>query len=134
MDSNVLISIIRSEIGKGFEQMYQKVEEFFLKSGKDSIFVLSGLALKETTKICCLGKKEIIDFIRQYNLKFELVEPIRADYIASKEFIRRKIHYPDSLHLAIAIRTECDALVTWNLSDFENAQEIIDIRRPADFI
>lgn len=134
LDSNVLISLIRSEIGRGFKLMYQRTEQLFLKFREDAVFVLSGVMFKEIKENCYLSKEEVLEFVGQYNLKVELIEATEKDYAKSKEFLKIKIHYPDSLHLAMALRANCNAIVTWNIDDFENAQDLIEIKQPTDFI
>jgi predicted nucleic acid-binding protein len=42
------------------------------------------------------------------------------------------IHHPDCLHAQLALRFECDALVTWNMRDFQKVGGLIRVCTPED--
>ena len=42
------------------------------------------------------------------------------------------IHRPDSVHLAVALRAECNCFVTFNTRHFKNAEKFIEITNAKD--
>lgn len=132
LDSNVLISLIREEIGKKFRLLYSEAELFFrLVSSNQNTLVLSRLFFKEINTVLNLDKDAVLDFLSTFSL---IIEEYAPKEISDPAFFEKLgIHYPDSLHLVLAIESKCDCLVTFNKKDFVNAEKFIPVREPSDF-
>lgn len=135
LDSNVLISLINHEFGKAFEYMEQAVQEFLVECGeKNHLLVLSNLFFKEVEKTTGLSKEKVMEYFDGIS-RVEAAAYGRPEHEKAAELFRTtKIHFPDSLHAAIAIQNKCDYIVTWNLKDFDCVQDIIGSATPRDFI
>lgn len=134
LDSNVFISLIRSEIGKPFKPMCQYTEEFFLLCKNNYCIILSDLTQNEINKITYLSKKEIIEFMKNYNITIAEVKTGKTDKAKSNKIRELGIHYPDSLHIALALKAKADCIVTWNIKDFEKAAKLIESKEPTELI
>jgi len=132
LDSNVLISLIKEEIGKPVRLMYENAKLFFECCKKSKItLTISQLFLDEVKYALPLTEREILNYFDSiHELNYEFVEITKKDVKKSNKF---NIHKADALHAAIAINNNCDYLVTWNIRDFKELKEI-KIREPTDFI
>lgn len=133
VDSNVFISLIFDESGKNKLMSYY-CQEFFKKAieGKYEL-VVSELVIEEFCKITKLTEKEFTDYAGNYCGKTNIIK-ITAKDIQQADKINSKYHqgFSDALHLVIAKRENCEALITWNKSDFEFAEDELMILDPKD--
>jgi len=132
VDSNVLISLIKNELNGGFRPLYHYSENFFcLCRERNIIVVISGLFLKEVKSKLSLTEKEILDYLESICcIKYELAFPTAKIAEENKELKAIGVHYPDSLHAAYALETNCEYLVTWNKKDFEPLENLIRVISP----
>lgn len=132
LDSNVFISLIKMELGRNIRGLFIEVELFFESARKNQhTLVLSDWFFKEVKKFCYLEQTEVLDYFRKLDLPVETIQTPKS--INHKEFEKKGIHFPDSLHVALAVHFRCDCLVTFNVKDFEKANERIVILEPKEF-
>jgi len=134
LDSNVFISFVKQEMGKPFRLMFQDVEDFFKSCPKKCVIVLSGLALKEIEKVVHYSKKEIVEFFEEKKIEIKIIEAGERDVEKSWKLKMKGIHYPDSLHAALALNSKCGILLTFNKKDFRIIESQIEVREPAELI
>lgn len=135
VDSNVFISLIFDESG-GNKLMSYYSQEFFKKAieGKYEL-AISELVIEEFCKITKLSKEEFIDYTNNYCGKAIMVKITQKDiFEADKINSRHHRGFSDALHLALAKKEKCDAIITWNKKDFEFAQDELLILDPNDLI
>ena len=133
LDSNVIISLLKEELGRRFRLLYLESESFLRQANKSKFtLVLSNLFFEEVTNILKVDKKSIMDYLSGFSLSIEEFYPKNNPRI--KLFHDLGINYPDSLHLALALESNCDCIVTFNKKDFDLAGHIIAIREPTDFL
>jgi len=123
IDSNVIISLFREEIGHNLRPLYQEAELFIekMKIGGD-ILIISSLALKEINKICKTQTEDVISYFKENNILFEYAQ--KKAFLKTSNFESKGIHFPDSMHIAIAITNYCHAIITFNKKDFDKQTEI----------
>ena len=94
---------------------------------QNHLLVLSELFFNEVKKVTYLSVDEIL-----YKLKcFRVKRFIVATQDTNLGWLHKKgIHYPDSVHVATALREKCDFLVTFNIKDFEPVGKLIRIVEP----
>lgn len=133
LDSNVLISFLRSEIDRAFNLRFTQTEDFLLlcKSLKIEI-VISEFVIFEVKKIIFLEKKDIIEFFEFLEIKEEYANavPVEKALEISKKI---KVHLTDAIHIATAIESNCNSIITWNKKDFEKASTMIKNYTPLEF-
>ena len=133
LDSNVIISLVNQEFGKGFEYMEQAVERFLAVCIEERHeLVLSDLFFEEVKKVTKKSKQEV----REILVDTGIVEVGYDDSIyanAIRLLQKRHMHYPDNKHAAIAIEHNCDYIVTWNLKDFDCISDLMHSVSPRDF-
>ncbi|MFH1225279.1 MAG: type II toxin-antitoxin system VapC family toxin [Candidatus Diapherotrites archaeon] len=135
LDSNVLISLARQELGRGFRMLAQDSEAFLsLCDEGDHTLVLSDLFFGEIEKIISLGKADVIGLLKKYNAKTETAGEGNKSKEADKLQKKTGMHFADSLHLALALDSKCDVLVSWNKGDFSAAEKFIRCLTPEEFI
>ncbi|MBN1941535.1 MAG: type II toxin-antitoxin system VapC family toxin [Candidatus Diapherotrites archaeon] len=133
LDSNALISFLRSEIDRAYNLRFEESRRFFTACRVLGIeLVISELFVMEVKRITGLGRKEIEETLEQLNVNFLFVE--NTENKKAKEIERKTgIHFTDALHIANAQETGCKLIITWNTKDFERAKNLIPCRRPSDF-
>lgn len=133
LDSNVFISLIDREIGRQVRGLFIEVELFLEQLKKEGhVLVLSEWFFKEVKQACYLDKGEILAYFEKTGIKTEVVE--QKEKLSLKEFTNKGLHFPDSLHAAIALKHECDCIVTFNLKDFEKIKDEIEVVEPSAFV
>ena len=134
LDSNVLISAFKIEIGFKLRGLFVEANNFleFTKEHNYKL-VISSLVFYEIRKILFLSKQEVQEKLNLLEIEYEEVEMLQDDSFGAKKFEKLGIHSPDSKHIAIAIRTKCDCIVTFNLKDFEKANNLIEVKEPSMF-
>ncbi len=134
IDSNVLIGYFKDELG-GLTQAHMiRVKEFLeqCESG-GHIVILSDLVFDEIEKHAYHNEREVLDFLDSFDLKSIVIYGSDEDYQKAKEIGKSTgIHFPDNLHVQLALRSKADAVVTWNIKDFEKVKGIIDVFRPSE--
>jgi predicted nucleic acid-binding protein len=74
LDSNVLISSIKQEIGKDYRLLFFQAETFFEKILKEKhTLVLSALFFDEVQQKIPFSKEELLEFFSEKKIKFEVV-------------------------------------------------------------
>ncbi len=131
LDTNVLISYFRGEIGRGYRGLFIEAETVldFLRSNYH-VVVVSDFCLEELEKVAYIRKLDLENL-------FE-VRKIEAIFVSApldlncQPFEKAGIHSSDALHVALAIYYKCDAIVTFNIKDFEPARKWIKIIDPRE--
>jgi predicted nucleic acid-binding protein len=136
IDSNVIICYIKQELGGLIKAQVIRTKDFLIKCKNERhILIFSDLTFKEIRKIAYYSQEEVEELLKQYDIPFETIhsnqERIRKSKIRGQEM---GVHYPDSLHIQLAIDSKADAIVTWNIRDFENAEKLIKICSPTDLV
>ncbi|MFH0970840.1 MAG: PIN domain-containing protein [Candidatus Diapherotrites archaeon] len=123
LDANVFISYFRGEIGANYRGLFveaEKVLDFLHVNGHT--VVISSLCLKEIETVSYIRKTELEDLFKRKNITTEFVT--NPEYLDWKPFEKIGIHYPDALHVALAIYYQCEAIITFNVHDFLPAKKI----------
>lgn len=126
VDSNVLISLIQDEFGKGNEFMSYRTRGF-LDKALSCIYtlVISDWCLEEIQTTTKLSPHSIQTWLDSLDEKVEIAVCGEEDRKSARELLQKKIaqHWSDALHAAVCKRSDCETLVTWNTKDF-NPPEI----------
>lgn len=132
LDSNVFISLMNREIGRGFRGLFTEAEFFFRKLDEKYTIVLSELFFAEVEKKIYLNKKEILAQFTNLGVIVEIL-PNPEKTIRTSDFIKRGLHHLDAVHAALAITGKCDCIVTFNKKDFDKINDLIPVFQPLDF-
>jgi len=133
LDSNVFISLFEGEIGKGVRGLFVEAEQFLERvTAGGYVLVLSELFFKEVGKRGHLSQQEVMEYLKAHNVVFEFVE--ETEKPPMEIFLKKGLHSSDALHAAVAVRHECDCIVTFNVKDFARAKDLISVFAPDDFI
>lgn len=133
LDSNVLISFVRSEIDSAFNLRFKQTEDFFSKCRVYGIeLAISDFFLFEIRKIVFLDKKSVQELFDSLGVPIVLVKEAPKEK-ACAVFRKTGLHFSDSLHVATAIEAKCEAIISWNKKDFEKAKELIPFFTPIEF-
>jgi len=132
IDSNVFISMIMEEIGKGPRLLFKEAEEFFLNSKGRFVLVFSDFALSEIFNHAKCSKSDIISFFAERKISAEFFESSKEDGIKALEIKKLGIHWSDAFHAAIALRAKCDFIVSFNVKDFAPAGKLIRTFQPLE--
>ncbi|MBN2127687.1 MAG: PIN domain-containing protein [Candidatus Diapherotrites archaeon] len=133
LDSNVFISLIKCEIGKGFKAMESKVIDFFESCARNKHeIVLSELFFEEVRANAFYSKEETVSFFEERKINTEIISFKGEHFEEIKKWDSIGIHKRDRMHFFLAIKTGCNAIVTWNLKDFIPAEKFIKIMAPED--
>ena len=132
LDSNVFIAVANQEIGRNLRGLYIEATAFLdrLKSAGDTL-VLSGLFFKEVARKTRLPVKDVLEYFSNTGMQVEIMPATGA--AARHQLEKMGVPYPDSVHAALAIEIRCDALVTFNVRDFEAAKSKISVLAPDEF-
>ena len=124
IDSCVYISYLRGEIN---DKSYFLFERIF---NKEFIVVLSKIILKEVFKKKDIKFKfiELLDELKEKNI-FDFIERDIEDKKKAEEL---DIHSPDDLNIILAIKSNCDFLIT-NDNEYFKFQNKILVKHPKDF-
>ena len=124
IDSCVYISYLRGEIN---DKSYFLFERIF---NKEFIVVLSKIILKEVFKKKDIKFKfiELLDELKEKNI-FDFIERDIEDKKKAEEL---DIHSPDDLNIVLAIKSNCDFLIT-NDNEYFKFQNKILVKHPKDF-
>ncbi|MFH1225212.1 MAG: PIN domain-containing protein [Candidatus Diapherotrites archaeon] len=134
MDSNVLISILRSEMDRAFNMRFQEAEDFisFCRALGFEI-VVSDLFAYEIKKAISLEREDIGEFFRMSGVSFVWAAVPEKNRVLK---ISRDcgIHFADAAHVSAAVAAGCDAIITWDKKDFSRARAIMPCFTPAEFV
>ena len=131
LDSNVFISAFKQERGRGVRPLFLEAEEFFERAKtKNATLVLSELFFEEVERHCFISKEETIARLKKTGLKIELA--FIQGNIGLKFFLK-KTHWSDAVHAAVAVKCKCDAIVTFNIKDFEKIADLVRAIEPREF-
>jgi len=137
LDSNVFISLVREEIDGNLNILFNDAELFLsVCSKKNFTLILSFLFFREIEKSIFLGRKDVIDFIKSnYKVTIKVFNE-EKDYSPEVERIIKEtgIHLSDALHIAIALDSKADLIISWNKKDFVKAIKLINCLTPKEFI
>lgn len=132
VDTNVLLSHFNSEVGGITKIQMKRAKDFLEKCAKENHkFILSDLTLKEAEKNSYLTEEEIEQSLKNIGIDIILTETTLPDKKKADKIERETdIHYPDSLHVQLALKTDADIIVTWNEKDFKKAKHLIEPVEP----
>ena len=124
IDSCVYISYLRGEVN---DKSYFLFERIF---DREFIVVLSKIILKEVFKKKDIKFKfiELLDELKEKNI-FDFIERDIEDKKKAEEL---DIHSPDDLNIILAIKSNCDFLIT-NDNEYFKFQNKILVKHPKDF-
>lgn len=135
LDSNVLISLARQELGHGFRMLAQDSETFLSLCDEGShTLVLSDLFFEEIEKIISLGRQDVMNLLNGQKVKSESASAGENVGKARKLGDETGMHLADATHLALALDSKCDIIVSWNSRDFAAAKRHIRCITPSEFI
>ena len=134
LDSNVFISLMSLEIGRGIRGLFVEAEAFFRKAkDKRHTLLLSSLFFREVENKIYLNKAEVIDYIVQLGVLIEIIS-IQEKTVHTSEFTSKGLHHLDAVHAALARAVKCDCIVTFNKRDFDKINDLIPIFEPSDLL
>jgi len=134
LDTNVLISFLRSEIGKGFRLLHQEAEDFFKCAPTKCILVLSDFLFKEVKEKIPVAPEDIVNTLLELGLKIDVLESVEDDLRFAASLAVPPLHIEDAFHVAIAIRAGCDAIVTFNKKDFLPVGKRLAVFEPSEAV
>lgn len=96
---------------------------------------ISDFALYEIKKYGYHSEFEVFELLDKLEINYETVRESKKDH-GKARIIQNTcgIHYADARHIQLAIASNSDCIVTWNIRDFEKAGDIIQVKTPAEFI
>lgn len=136
LDSNVFISLVREEIDSAFNLRFQDSQAFLALCEKEEIeIILSGIFFDEVRKITGLDKDSVLEFMRAFGIKLFLIEKDENTKEKAIELQKKtKLHFSDSLHTALAVKSSAEIIISWNKKDFKKVSTIIECKNPQEFI
>ncbi len=136
LDSNVFISCVREEIDGQLNLRFSDAEKFFALCAKRSmVVVLSDAFFAEVKHITGLQAEDVIETMREIGIKIKLVQRSKnSEEIARRIMRQTGIHFSDAKHIALALESGCNVVVSWNKKDFEKAHTYIPCITPEDFV
>ncbi|MEW6295130.1 MAG: PIN domain-containing protein [Candidatus Diapherotrites archaeon] len=112
LDSNVLISYLRSEIDKAFNVRFQSSEKFFAACGLlKTELVISQLFLVEIKKKVFSEEKGIKQLFEDFGIKTTIINNVEKDKVL-KIMKETEIHFADATHIANAVEYNCEYIST----------------------
>ncbi|MBR9678293.1 MAG: type II toxin-antitoxin system VapC family toxin [Nanoarchaeota archaeon] len=134
VDSNVLISIVLSDFGKNLEFMSLRSQELIERVlACEYAAVISDLTVEEFEKITKLSKADLKELFKTNPHKLEIISVEQRDINRVKELSKLGVKgKKDCIHAAIALRTKCDVICTWNIPDFKAIKNLIRVLKPSE--
>lgn len=132
LDTNVFISWVDTELGKGLRGLFAEAGLFMdkVKAARDTI-ILSDWFFAEVKRVGYWTKAEVIREFERNGVNVELVVP--EERLNVKEWQHLGVPRSDAAHVAIAVHARCDCIVTFNVRDFEPARHRIKVCEPKDY-
>ncbi len=136
VDSNVLLSYFKRELGGLTQAQMIRAEEFLVNCSKNSHkIVLSDLAFFEIKKKGYLEQHEVEEFLESLGVKCLLVRTTNKDIRKARQISNEaNLHYSDARHTQLALKSRSKAIVTWNIKDFKKVRGLITVMTPEQFI
>ncbi|MEW6295669.1 MAG: PIN domain-containing protein [Candidatus Diapherotrites archaeon] len=137
LDSNVFISLVREEINGSLNILFKDTELFLsICSKKNFSLLLSYWFFKEIEKSVFLQKEEVVELLKSnYAVLIQEIKRGKGYYLEMKNIARETgIRFGDALHIAIALDSKADLIVSWNKKDFLKARSLINCLNPKEFI
>ena len=134
LDSNVFISLMNLEIGRGIRGLFVEAEAFFRKAKDEKhTLLLSNLFFREVENKIFLNKNEVTDYIVKSGVRIEIIS-IQEKTVLTSEFTSKGLHHLDAVHVALAKAVKCDCIVTFNKKDFDKINGLIPVFEPSDLL
>ena len=134
LDSNVFISLMNLEIGRGIRGLFVEAEAFFRKAKDEKhTLLLSNLFFREVENKIFLNKNEVTDYIVKSGVRIEIIS-IQEKTVLTSEFTSKGLHHLDAVHVALAKAVKCDCIVTFNKKDFDKINNLIPVFEPSDLL
>jgi len=131
LDSNVFIAFVREEIDRAFNLRYLESERFFsFCETTRAELVISVHFLKEVKQVIGVEEAAVREFFREKNV-LVLFAGMPASAAIDQVVQKTGIHYADAVHVACAVETGCDYIITFNVKDFRKANRIISCASPS---
>ncbi|MDD5417274.1 MAG: type II toxin-antitoxin system VapC family toxin [Candidatus Nanoarchaeia archaeon] len=134
VDSNVFISLIQDEFGKGLEFMSYRTQEYFNRVMRcfHTIFI-SETIIDEVCKITNITLSGFMDYINMFRDKIIILQN-KKDELMEAEAVNKKykIGNDDALYYVTARNNNCDCIVTWNKKHFLFAEDELRIVNPSE--
>lgn len=131
LDSNVVISMLKTEVGFNQRGLFVEAQNFFESlRGVDTVLVVSKFMLDEVLAAAHYEPRSVLEFLRTFGLDAEVFDTPKNLFV--EKFEKMGIHFADASHIAIAIAAGCDCIVTFNIKDFSKAAGFIKIFQPAE--
>ena len=136
LDTNVYVSCVFQEMGKGYRMMEEYGYQFFAwcKLNKISL-VISDHFYREVKAVTSLDQKVVLSHLSELGL---VMVPLftTSDTRENAGRIERlyRLHYADALHVSLAKEGRCDYIITWNTRDFLKTHDIIPAATPKEFM
>ncbi|MCL2611079.1 MAG: PIN domain-containing protein [Defluviitaleaceae bacterium] len=128
LDTSVISHLDQRDVPEKMQQTQELWEVF--KTGKYDI-VISEVAFGEIDKCPTEKRKLLYNYIKEISyIEYATTEETDeiAEQIIAEKILARK-HLNDCYHIASAILTECDILLSWNFDDLANAKTVDGARR-----
>ena len=134
IDSNIIISYLKSEFGGVTKAQSIRVKDFLSNSSmKKFTFIFSDLTYFEIKKIAYFSEQEVNGLMKKFKINIEEVKTDKETFEKAEKVKQEiKIHYPDNIHVALALKSKANAIITWNLKDFLKAKKLIKVLTPSD--
>lgn len=134
LDSNVFIAVIRSEVDGAFNPRGLQSEDLFSVCRANKIeLVLSDIFLAEIKKKTHFNLNDVNDFFDGIKVKIHWVRTASSKH--SLQISQQTgIHFLDAVHVANAIESGCESIITWNKKDFEKTGKLISFFNPVEFV
>lgn len=135
LDACVYLALIKGEAGR------LEIARGLLRDGQDKRFAVVASTLLYA-EVCGHGEvraaPDAADVDRQVSAFFEhgFIQWVEVDLSIAREARRlsreHRLRGADAIHLASAIRADCDVLMTWNSNDFPWGRAIdgVELREP----
>ncbi|PIU21657.1 MAG: hypothetical protein COT15_01285 [Candidatus Diapherotrites archaeon CG08_land_8_20_14_0_20_34_12] len=135
LDSNVFISLVRDEIDMAFNLRGKDSEIFFaLCAEKKCSIILSQAFSDEIKKVVCIERSDVTEMLKQLSVNYEEISIKAENERVSEIIFNKNIHYSDAVHTALAIKSNCNLIISWNKKDFVKVAGLIECQTPTEFI
>ena len=134
LDSNVFISFVREEFGRGYRQLGTESELFFAFCKKNEFkLIFSEIFFEEVKLKTALDEKGVCEIITHLGINFIIAKnPKNLKIKAISACKKLSTHLSDAIHYIIALEEKVDALITFNKKDFKKVSEFL-VQEPEEF-
>lgn len=136
LDSDVLISLFRTEINGAFNLRFQDTQAFLTLCAERGIkIVLSDELFREVKQVTGLDKEDALKLMDESGVVVETIHGAKTtDKTVRAVKERTGIHTSDALHVSCALESGCSVIVSWNKRDFEKTRSFIACADPKEFV